>query len=75
MDRHQQLIFSDVTFFKVVHCTMCSKNVVVFVVILLAVVMSFRNAVDLLTHALKGWKKQFEKKILVVIDAILELYP
>jgi len=54
MDRHQQLIFSDVTFFKVVHCTLCSKNVVVFVVILLAVVMSFGNAVDLLTHALKG---------------------
>ena len=75
MDRHQQLIFSDVTFCVVVHCTLCSKNVVVFVVILLAVVMSFRNAVDLLTHALKGWKKQFEKKILVVIDAILELYP
>jgi len=54
MDRHQQLIFSDVTFCKVVHCTLCSKNVVVFVVILLAVVMSFGNAVDLLTHALKG---------------------
>lgn len=30
------------------------QNVVVFVVILLAVVMSFGNAVDLLTHALKG---------------------
>jgi len=57
MDRHQQLIFSDLTFSQSVHgvhCTLCSKNVVVFVVILLAVVMSFGNAVDLLTHALKG---------------------
>jgi len=33
-------------------CTLCNRNVV-FVVILLAVVMSFWNAVALLTHALQ----------------------